>query len=329
MAWSAANVVSVNEIEQTRDGTSFQSSLHRNYRRQFRVIFDSPITGTETACSAPGIPLPFSPYSTGEGIEFDLASLCVKTSATMQVPDDRMIWIVTCDYSTEMPEGGPSVASFGNDPAGTQNHPENEPWTIGWEPEVISRARQWDLDGFAFTASSGKPFKPAPTIETARPVLTFSRNQLEFGRTDIITYSYAVNSDDFLGAPPGSAQCLPPTAKLMWRGNIMYWRVTWKIRFGNEDLTFNDVGGYEQFSPMRLLDQDTFHRQNAEGAPGEGQPVPIIGLNGQTAVDPLLLDGLGQVLPYGGNPVFLRFNVYPSKPFNALFLFGLDGKVTP
>jgi len=328
MAWpvfDAINIISVHEIEVSLDGTPFVASHVRTYKRQFRVIVDNPLGESNQICSAVGIPLPFAPY-TGGGTTYDLSALCVKISAALQVPEDRFHWIVTCEYSSEMPEGGPSACSYGIDAIGPQNEPEKEPWIIGWEPEVITKAYERDMSGNAFTSSAGKPFKPAPTFQMARAVITFTRNQLTFGREQITQYSFAVNSDFFLGSPPGTAQCMPPTGKLMFRGATSYWRVTWKVKFGGPDPSYDD--GIEMFTPVQILDQDTYRIQDIIGSPDLGTQVPIL-RQGVPVTDPLLLDGNGQ--PLEGidiGPQYRSFDIYRTLPFNALFAAGL-GLVGP
>ncbi len=329
MAWDpfipGINIISCNEIEVSRDGTPFVASHVRTYKRQFRVIVDNPLAESNQICQAGPIPLPFAPYTSADGGDYDVSALCVKIAAAQQVPDDRMHWIVTCDYSTEMPEGGPSACFYGSFPLGAQNQPELEPWVISWEPETITKAYQYDRNGNAFTSSAGKPFKPAPSYQTARAVLCFTRNQLTFGREQIVNYSYAVNSDDFLGAIPGAAQCMPPTGKLMFRGNTAYWRVTWKVKFGGEDPSYPD--GVETFDPVYLLDQDTFRLQDIPGSPDLGKAVPIL-RHGVPVTDPLLLNGIGQPIGVDDRPEYREFNIYRTMPFNALFVAGL-GLVTP
>lgn len=324
--FTLANILTVDEIEQTRGGTAFNAGdLSRNYTRKFRVICDNPNGGASVICSHVLLPRPFSPYVMTDGSEYDLNALMIRSSADLQVPDDRMIWIVTCEYSTQMPDGGPGApgnTGFGIEDGGSQNNPEMEPWSIEWDSETVTRTGQKDLNGKAFLSSARKPFKPAPSFEVARPILVIQRNQLTFTRETISKYAFAVNSVAFLGAAVGCAQCFPPRGKLMFRGNISYYRTTWRIRFGAPiELASDEL---ETFSPVKILDQDTHRLQDTPGQPDFDKPVPIY-RRGTAITDPVLLEN-GQPLDVSAIdaiPHFQEFDIYKPQNFYDIFT-GID-----
>lgn len=343
--------VVVEELRNTRPGTAFASERNRQYTRRFRVQVKTEDLGSSVVCTAPGIPRPFSPYTNAEGTEYDLSALCVRIYAEQQDPEDRHHWIVTAEYSTVMPSGGQDLAmNFGFDPAGSQHDPELVPPELSWEDETTTWAPQRDLDGRPFTNSADQPLTPAFTEEIARPVLVMIRNELNFKRSTITDYSFAVNADTFLGCPPGSVQAFPPRAKQEFFGPKTYWRVIWRFRFARVRPLPDQANGpprdlpadpppveneqLESFQP-EILDQGLCRLENRVGAPDYGKPVSII-RKGVPISSPVLLNGLGQpattILTVTGKkritPYYLKFRTRKSMPFGSVFnnsLGGLEG----
>lgn len=341
----------VRELRQTREGVPFSSDMVRTYTRRWLVIVTDNAMGAGKVCSAPGLPRPYSPYLCPDGAEFDLLSLAIRASAEMVKADDsRAHWIVTIDYSTQMPEGGPSDnVNLGWEVGGAQNNPEMEPWDLEWDFEEARVAPAKDLNSIAYLNSARQPFKPAPTFEQGRATLVIVRNQLDITRETMTGMCYAVNSDRFLRADPGTVLCLPPRAKLMFRGRQAYWRVTWRLKFnrpkpkppGNlvaglfpDPLAPNfglpvDTGELESWQP-EILDQGLCHLQIVPGLPLTGHPVPIF-RQGHPVTQPVLLDGNGQPAQPNINnyiePVFLRFKQFQPRPFGSIFERGLRGIV--
>lgn len=302
-------IVSVKELFAGRSGTPFEaSSMHREYLRKFRVMVNSNKVGPVTVGFANGIPAPYSPYATEE--ESDLLALCTSIKAEQEHEDDWQSWIVDCQYSTQMPEGGGQGNLLSPDSAsGEQNNPELEPPDIEWDWEVEQRALSKDLDGNPIVNSATQPFTPAVTFEVGHAILTYSRNELSFSRDKASKFSYVTNSDVFLGADPGTVLCYPPRGKRVFRGKAAYWRVTYKFRFGRQ----LDNGRLETVQP-RLLDQGLCRLMNAKekaAVPGVllpvalKEPVPIL-KRGLPITQPVMLDGNGQE----AKPRWV-----PNKPF--------------
>lgn len=338
----------------TRSGMPFRSDGSRDFVRKFIVKVFNTSLGADAICQAPGLPLPFSPYVCEDGAEFDLAAVMVEISAVPADPASRKVWIVTCNYSTRVPEGGvPEFTRMGSIFTGTQNNPDLEPPEIDWDFEVVQRAPIRDLDGEAYVTSANQPFIPAPQFEAARNVLVYTRNELDFSRAYASQYNFALNSDTFLGAAPGTAQCLPIRAKRMHRGRLAYWRVTCRIRFGlakykestnkvqgssNSGL-LSATGGLgalapeppatelESFQP-EILDAGTLEIQKTLGIPWYKHPVPIW-RHGVQVSAPVLLDGAGSVsLPDADGkikPHYRKFRQFQSQPFARLITAGLGG----
>lgn len=321
---------SFGEIWAGRRGKSFQRSMVREYTRKFRAIVTDRDATPDDICFADGAPLPFSPFVSAVRADLrDIRALCVELSAEQEHTDDWQSWILTAEYSTDVPEGGPDLRFQVNRRPADPAYIGNQPWL--WRPKIEwdfqernNAAPVKDLDGLPYLNSAIQPFNPPANFEEAYPVLVVIRNELNVDQTLINKYSYAVNSDDFLGAPPGCAQCLPLRATEQYQGDMEFFRVTYRIRFSTEE---DENGDLIDWQP-RVLDCGTMKLQKILGLPYSNQPVPIF-RNGHAVTYPVLLDGNGS--PKQPNtkgviePVFLKFRKYPARPFAKIMTGGLGG----
>lgn len=338
------------ELRDSRTGSPFMAGGERQYERRWTVVTNIVSLDPNTVCQAPGIPLPYSPYVSDDGFINDLNAVAVSFRAEkVDAQDDGFHWIVTVTYSTKVPVGGiPALTMFGSSAMGSQNNPHLEPPDVEWDWEIIREAPARDLDGRAFLNSANQPFTPAPTFEKAIAVLVYSRNELTYNRQTATRYAFAVNSDPFLDAPPGTAQCLPPRGKLEHRGEMQFWRVTYRIRFGAPRFPQGPgtitVGAGESIAsavldrPARagleneletwqpeILDAGLCQLQTNAARSNFNQPVPIR-RHGTPITQPVCLDGHGRVLePVDGRitPVFLKFRRYRAVPFSKILVLGL------
>lgn len=326
-----------NEIIKSNQGTVFDASdiYKREYTKTFRVRVADPRVGPETVCRAPGIPAPYTPYASAGNFEYDLSAVVVGLEAAKEVETDWQNWIVTVKYSTEL---GNVKSDFGfpsKKDGGTANHPELEPPVLDWDFEVVKEAMPTDLNGRPFINSAGDLYEPAPQIDVARPVLHLQRNQLDFSPVKAQQFAFALNNKMFLGQYPYTAQCYPPKATQKQLGGLIYWRVTYKIRFKNlipikqwsekkgmfvpvdrkqDEQTFlNNItwstgylGNPWTLTPgktwlVELLDAgyNEYRDLNQEkfgGPPGNRTPVPIVAPSGGKPSKPVLLNGDGAKL---------------------------------
>jgi hypothetical protein len=328
---------SIEELFAGRKGKPFSAAnlFVREYTRRFRVMArENAVTALEV-CFCQDAPLPFSPFATtlvGANLPVDLKSLCVELSAEMEHPDDWQSWILTAEYSTRVPKGGPDLRFQVGDPS----RPEyigNQPWLmrpeIEWDfVEKSNNAKVVDLNGKPYLNSARQPFQPPYSGENAYPVLVLTRNERDVSQDLINSYAYAVNSDVFLGAPPETAQILPFRAVEEYQGDTSFFRITYRVRFQNER---NKDGTIKTWQP-RVLDCGLCELMpfNVLGIPFRGEPVPIFGPGGVAVAHPRLLDGKGGKKlpdPQTGviDPVYIDFVDYPKKPFAALLTGGLGG----
>lgn len=338
--------LAVDELIDTQPGKPFSKDGVRTYTRRFKVVTNDRELGSSYVCGADGIPRPFSVYQTADGREFDLYALLVDYDVSRKEQDGHYHWIVTCNYSTEVPEDGvPADAEIGREPAGWHNEPWNRPAVIKWDWEETTWSPPADLDGRPFCNSARQPFSPPPTFPIARLVLVVEQNELHYDAQTAAMYAYAVNTKNFLHAAPGCAQCLPIRSERRNLGPVPYFKNTYRIRFNLPKLldavpdvpmivlgfSFGDRvvediwNGLQSFQPM-ILDQGFCKLQQVTGAPFGNQPVPIFRPGSQTT-QALLLDGTGQPAKPNGSgklaPTYLGFRVFRSMDFTFILTGGV------
>ena len=341
------------EAVESRKGTPFNNTQGpREYTLVFRVIVTSiDFASPNLVCQCPGIPAPYSAYITPDGTEFDPNAFLIKLEPRKQDPTDYQVWLVECTYSTEVPTGGiPQFVSLGINPRGAQQDPTQWLPTFKWDKETVTVAYQTDMNNKPFLNSSGQPFTPAPVFEASRAVLIMNRFETNLSRATITNYSYAVNSDTFLGAAPGTVRLDPITADQAILGGVQYWKTTYRFVFNRVkfNAALNQVIGpplsavtgqpalqasdpLESWQPA-ILDAGTM-RLVVGPVPNFGQPVPIISNHGAIPItQPVPLNGAGQpalflnsagnvALPSDGGvlqAVYLNFTIYRARPFAPL-----------
>jgi hypothetical protein len=317
-----------NLVEELYDheGTPFDAGGVRTYTRKFRVVATVTTLGPSMVCSCPGIPMPFAPYIPGRALENDMLARAVKISAKRMMADDYKTWIVTVEYSTAMPEGGPSPSSgtnLGWNRAGIQNNPWDEPPHLEWEPEVGTRTPTADLDQKPFVNSAGQPMYPAPAVEDGISVLVITKNarfnSLVAVRDHIERYSFVVNLNSFVGASRGSALSLPPRAVESYRGPLRYWRMTYRIKFKRRDTSWlQGLFPADTWQP-KILDAGMYQIRSIWGVPDPNKElIPIF--KGNTQVNyPVPLNGKGQPAAPGMEK-FISFKYYPEVDFSDIIL---------
>lgn len=298
------------ELPSERTGTPFDvTTMSRNYTRRFLVELRGGLEsgkglGPIAACSHPYLPVAFAPYSSYNGLEYDTLALLIKYDAVQRDKDDTTFWIVTAYYSTTMPPGGqfqePSTGGTAGFPTGgtnPSNNPELEFPDINWSFEDIQRAATVDRNKKPYINSVGQPFTPAFVRPRAVRTLNITRNELDFNSVKAEEYAYALNDAEFLGAPSGFVQCMPPHAQQQFRGKYRYWRVSYKFRFFPRGFIVKRVFGTppdviltdEELNWQPMIQDQGFCRKG-----DDGKPKQILGSNGHPITHQVLLNGFGQ-----------------------------------
>lgn len=334
------------ELFAGRVGSPFVHAGPREYVRRFRVMTLDKRIGSLGVGYAPGLPAPYSPYLSGNGMEFDLRAFLVRYDTRQELEDDWQAWIVEAHYSTDLgavgfpTEIGNPFGSQGQGrrpKSGSQSDPTLQPPEIYWVKEVVNRALQHDRNGKPFLNSCGQPLTPAPTFPFPVLVLNVIRNETAYNPQVAAHWSFCINSEEFLGMRPGQWFSDIPTAKLEHFGDYPYHRVHYVFKLSPMTLELDPVFGLPEgeFYPWqpRFLDQGLceLKRVPVEGPPPEEgwpiRPVPIERW-GHPITQPVLLDGNGQeaLKDEEGNITahWLDFNVHKEVDFNELFENGLQ-----
>lgn len=210
------------------EGTTFDWQRKRNFSRQHLVKIKIKEMGPKDVALCPGLPLPgsvyVSPIQSGlvqYPLEVDKFALLIRQKAKRRSNDGGQweYWIVTSEYSTEIPSR--------NDPG---DKPEQDLADISWDFENSQEAGMHDLAGSPYITTAFMPFLKAPIREIDFPVLSISRNELSYNFETASYYSRSLNDIAFLGVPRGCVQCLPPRANQKNTGILRYWRTSYKLR---------------------------------------------------------------------------------------------------
>jgi hypothetical protein len=294
--------VAILKVSLINAGRSGEGKRDRNhtYTVVFEVLVSSSRDGVGTVGLATdpntGVAIPglYSQYLAYENGFSDPWALCTKVDPV--VGSDWQKWIVTCTFET-------------NFQSQQQDNPSDDP-TLPWiEIETERRAvtKTWDKIDVKNSAGQLMAGRERDFDMTS---YCFLRNELSNNPWGF--YSNCVNSDTCLNFPPNTLRCKILADKPQRRNDYVFWPTTYKLKYDpagwNKDVA--DSGTAVVLSDGTL------------GAPkdGDGNPLDL----------PVLLDGLGHVLPASGPfsavVYYSNFNNgklpqdYQPLPFQALNL---------
>jgi hypothetical protein len=276
-------VVSVTEIHQGRGG-DIQEKAVRTYRRVFHVLTDSELDGPATVRLAVGIPRPWDSYVTDA--ELDITAFCKRVGAEPH-GETPFLWIVTAEYSS----------ATDTRPEDQEENPLLRPAEWQWGFASVSKVITTDKDGGSVTNSAREPFDPPLELPTGRVTLTITRNEAGFDVARANRFNQSVNSVVWYGQPVRTALMNAVSAVTQTENGIPYVRVTYEIHFDPEtfDLSVLD-SGYRDINGKLFRD------------PVDGSPMG----------SPTLLNGNGEKLGTGADPVYLTWRVRDEQDFNEL-----------
>jgi hypothetical protein len=286
-------ILSVDEIRKSRSG-GIDAQWHRTYRRAWRVVTDGPYAiGALGARLA--IPVFFGQYyvlknASNVVVEFDTNAFAVKIEAQIDGDcNDDSSWIVTVDY-------GPY------DPTQFPENPLNHPIKISWGENRFEQGVTEDINGDPVLNSAGDYFDPPITIDDSRPTLRIVRNERTYDPNYAKTWKDTLNADTFFGQPPNSWKMSTPLGDLDYNPVCgFYYIVTYQFEFDPE------------LWKKKILDQGM--RQIVGGVKTNMKDDDGGDLNA-----PLPLNGEGEKLVAGEDPVFLTFEIYQESDYSQLNL---------
>ena len=298
-------IFSVYETFDNRAGKVATNRL-REYVRTFNVITTTRVDDAVAVRLAPGVPIPWTPYVAANGLA-DLGSWC-KEVTVKQDRQDPYLWRVEARYSSQVDR--PDINQIEN--------PLLRPADIEWDTVSRERVAYFDINGDPIVNVNRERFDPPVMIEEKVLQVTISRNQAGYDALSYAKYENAVNSDTFLGFPPGRAKCVRIKGSRQFENGILYWRATFQVQFRiqldeDEDELLNLDASLRAWQP-KVLNQGFWAVSGANRVhvtDAQGRPSPV----------PRLLDADGTQLGAGEDPVFLSFEIHPARRFAALGLF--------
>jgi hypothetical protein len=221
-----------------------------------------------------------------------------------------VLWMMTIDYNGEIAPG--------IDPE-EPNNPIMAPPRIDWDDVESEEEIDEDFDGKPIQTVNREPIEGVKALIPDQTV-SIKRNMISFSPYVQARYRRAVNSDNFLGWPPGTAKLMKFSASNVFGEIGGYWEITAQIRFRYPYRTTAEKAWY-----ARVRHEGFYEKIDLSG-PGAGtRIVRAVDGNKEPMTRKVLLASDGYRLPVpaeGEEQIanWLEFKLYDSLPFNALGL---------
>lgn len=204
-------------------------------------------------------------------------------------------WKVTVDY-------GPYDASTFSET------PLEWPIKLSWGAQKYQRPTYRDVEDNAILNSASDPFGDQTTRDDSRSILTVTRNELcsTFDPLTPAKYRDRTNLNPWNGADAKTVKIASiTTGDPVYDSNnqVWYYVVTYVFEENKDGWLFEPID-----QGFNALDSSTPPRRK-----------PIMN-SGQPTQEAQLLDGSGKVLPSGGEPFYLSFEIYDTIDFDPLEL---------
>jgi len=196
-------------------------------------------------------------------------------------------------------------------PGGENDNPLNAPPEITWSDAETDEAIDEDIDGNPIVTINLEPIDGL-TMKLADNIVTIKRNFVTFNAFGTSTYRHSVNSDTFLGYPPGTARLTKYSAKNVAGTPVLpwgYWEVTATVQF-RRGIRTTDARAW-----WKRVRHEGFYVLNADS-----QIVRAVDANKQPTQKPVLLTSTGTRETNPANAHWLEFQVYSSLPYSTLGL---------
>ena len=186
-------------------------------------------------------------------------------------------------------------------------NPLDETPIIEWLSAATSEVVTVDVDGKAIANSSDEPVDPPHTEDFDDLILRATYNVGSFNPVGASNYKGAVNSDQFLGFAPGLAKIKEYSGREIKAitGNY-YVAVSTEIHFRKD--------GWKR----KFVDEGY---RIKTGTDDDGKPTytAILDDEGKEVSEPVKLDGEGQKLADGEDPVLIEYETKNPLPFTTEF----------
>lgn len=263
--------------EKKRSAKKVLEKSLREYTRVFEV--ESDIT-TEAA----GVIIAAIPAVVGGFYPTDSGAACIGIEAD-QVEENLNCWSVTANYSSAYP-----------DPAKQDENPLLRPAVWKFGTRTISEAIEKDLEDQDIANSAFDPHLPPIEIERHIPVVNVTINHTLFVFAYVMEVIGSINSDVWFGFPVRTVKVTGLDVSEKTENNINYYEYNWTLEIEKNEWTLLVLDrGFNV-----LTGAGNKHVTDDHGNPSPNQ---------------VLLDGTGQQLADGADPVYSEFFVYPERSF--------------
>jgi hypothetical protein len=245
--------------------------------------------------------------SPGDSFSSDFPFIYAEGTSLTQV--GPIFWMATVDYSGEL--------ALKEDE--TYDNPLFAPPRIDWDDVETEEETDEDFDGRPIQTKNGEAITGVAALIPDQTV-TIKRNLLLFNPYVQARYRRSVNSDLFLGWPPGTAKLVKLSASNVVTKELAYWEVTGQVRFRFPYRTTPEKAWYK-----RVMHKGYNERIELSG-PGAGTAiVRAVDDNKEPVTKEVLLDARGFRIPEAAEGEeqiahWLEFKLYDSLPYNALGL---------
>lgn len=315
LMWSKAG----GDISLTDNFRKFTAAFQRAYQ-----VFTIPEATAYDVLQAPGIP--------AAGSSYDDDFVAVFADAAKPQRQSPTYWIVTVDYNGE-------VAFGPADAGGNQNNqvrsPLLAPAIIDWDDVETELEIDEDFDGNPLVTANGEAINGVRRL-FADQTVTIKKNMLAFNPYVQARYRHSVNSDIFLGWPPGTAKLMKLRANGVASPDVPgggYYQVTAVIQFRYPYRTTPEKAWYAR------IRHEGYYKRIGLGAPNpdfpgtQYPPYKVIRATraGEPTAKPVLLNVFGWEIEPTDQPdpdtapppiqaYWLEKKLYESLPYNALGL---------
>jgi hypothetical protein len=281
----------------SKTGGVFDSALADPFDQSYsftegwQVLSDTIDDDPAVIANAPGLP------SQGDQHRSNVNAFCTSIKATPLGPN---FWMVEAGYEGQSPETvGVEVE-----------------WTDVTSSEPIDR----DWNGRAIVTANGEQVEGL-SMDVTDQVVVIRRRYQFINPAAIRQYRRSVNSDFFLGWPPGTARLVGWSARNQFKygGPREAWDVTARIQFREPYAgTLPFQSWYKRWRHEGLMERVSV--LNALGQVVKVKVKRATDSNNQEETKPVLLNQLGFRESNPDNAVFIHTKVYGSLPYSALGL---------
>lgn len=230
------------------------------------------------------------------------------------VPGTSTVWVRDVDAQQKSPIYWEVTAKWSGDvgPDDPTDSPLNQPPEVEWTDVETSEEADEDFDGNPIVTVNGEPISGV-TMPVVDQVVAIKRNVATINTYAIGQYRRSVNSDTFLGWPPGTARLIKYSAKNQYDDELGFWTISARIQFRIPYRTTPDKAWY-----ARVLHKGRLVRNSPSDAASDA--ILAVDGNQETVTEPVLLkaDGTRETDPAAAH--WLEFKRFNSLPFSALGL---------